>query len=263
MSESRLPAIMPGAEPYFQQGGEAGCLLLHGFAASPAELRWLGEHLAAAGHTVYIPRLPGHGSDYRDMARVRWRDWYLAALDGLHLLRGHCRQVVTVGHSMGGLLGLLLGAAGLPDALVVIAGPMYAEARMMPYTRWLKHVLRYSDQTDKSPLAAIIRAEQERRGETVRGRVRYDLWSTSAVAELYALMRRTWMHLPEVQAPLLLVYSATDPTVALRSRDAIAQGVSSKVIEQKTLERGGHIIPQDVAREEAFAAIAGFIRRQT
>ena len=40
---------MPGAEPFYFKGTAAGCLLLHGFTATPQELRGLGEHLAARG----------------------------------------------------------------------------------------------------------------------------------------------------------------------------------------------------------------------
>lgn len=44
------------------QGGKTGFLLLHGFTATTAEVRPLGEALHAAGHTVSAPLLPGHGT---------------------------------------------------------------------------------------------------------------------------------------------------------------------------------------------------------
>jgi carboxylesterase len=75
-----LPAIMPGAEPFFYRGGSRGILLLHGFTATPAETRWLGQHLGGEGYTVFGPRTPGHGTDPHDLARYRWQDWYAAAI---------------------------------------------------------------------------------------------------------------------------------------------------------------------------------------
>ena len=53
-------------------GGDVGCLVLHGFTATPSEVRWLAEHLAGQGHTVYAPRLAGHGTTPEALARTRW-----------------------------------------------------------------------------------------------------------------------------------------------------------------------------------------------
>src|ERR1700731_4636927 len=68
--------VMPGAEPFFQSGGNTGVLLCHGFTGSPASLRPWADHLAAAGLTVSLPRLPGHGTTWQDMGHTRWEDWY-------------------------------------------------------------------------------------------------------------------------------------------------------------------------------------------
>ena len=59
--------LLPGGEPFFLPGGSTGCLLIHGFTASPQEMRRLGEHLAGEGHTVLGLRLPGHASTPPDM----------------------------------------------------------------------------------------------------------------------------------------------------------------------------------------------------
>ena len=69
-------SVLPGAEPYSHQGGSTGVLLCHGFTGSPASLRPWAEFLAAAGLTVSLPRLPGHGTTWQEMNRTRWEDWY-------------------------------------------------------------------------------------------------------------------------------------------------------------------------------------------
>ena len=64
--------VLPGAEPFLHDGSdEIGMLLCHGFTGSPQSLRPWGEHLAAEGLTVRCPRLPGHGTDWREMNRTR------------------------------------------------------------------------------------------------------------------------------------------------------------------------------------------------
>lgn len=254
-----LPTLQTGAESYFHKGGEIGCLCLHGFSVSPAELRWLGEDLAMRGHTVYIPRLPAHGTHFRDMARMRWRDWYLHALDAYHLLRRQCQQLYVIGHSMGGLLALLLASEVALNGAVIIAAPLSTHHRLMPYSRWLKFISSYTHQPDRTTLPGRLIETQRQHGEAVVGRVRYDQWSTSAVSQLYQLMRLGERCLPRISAPLLLIYSANDQTVPLDNQTRIAAKVSSARVETYTLKQSGHIIPQDVERDDVFQRIGDFI----
>lgn len=258
-----FPAIRAGAEPFFSRGGPVGCLVLHGFMASPAEIRWLCQHLAAQGHTVYGPRLPGHGLDERDMARLRWHDWYAAALDGYHLLRAQCQQVIVVGHSMGGVLALLVGANMPADGLAVLAAPIRLTHWMARNAHRLQVMLPYTTQADTSTLPEVIRAEQSRRGEPVLGRVRYERWSTAAVSQLYRLVQVAYDRLPDVTAPLLLVYSKADVTVALDNQAVIASRVRSASIQQATVDHSDHILIQDTERDIVFQHVANFITAHT
>jgi carboxylesterase len=248
---------MPGAEPFFHRGGSVGCLVLHGFMASPNEVRWMSQHLAAAGHTVLAPRMPGHGTYPSAMARMRWQDWLATVMDGIHVLRGACDSVFVVGHSMGGTLGLLAAARESIEGLAAMAAPI--ELRGPASWGWLKYILPYTDQTDKTHLPPLLKEEQARRGEPVLGRVRYDRWSTGAVHQLYRLVQAARIALPDINTPLCLINAAQDPTVAFHQQDIIAKNVSSKVIECHTLENGGHILPQDVERERVFELVAAFI----
>ena len=62
--------VRPGAEPYVHEGDRHAVLLCHGFTGNPSSLRPWAEAIAAAGHTVHLPRLPGHGTSWQDMART-------------------------------------------------------------------------------------------------------------------------------------------------------------------------------------------------
>lgn len=253
---------MPGAEPFFHRGNDIGCLCLHGFMASSAEVRWLGVHLAQQGMTVYGPRLPGHGTHHRDMARMRWHDWYNAALDSYHILRQQCERVFVAGLSMGGMLALLLGASVVVDGLAVMASPVEFRSWRLATARYIRYILPYTRQPDRTNLPQLIREEQTRRGEPGRGRVRYDDWSTGAVAELYALSQSVRARLPQVTAPLLLVYSEADQIIPVENAAIIAREVASAVIEQHTLHQSDHILTQHVERETVFKLVTDFIARQ-
>ena len=111
--------VMPGAEPFFHSGGSTGVLLCHGFTGTPASLRPWADYLAAAGLTVSLPRLPGHGTTWQDMAHTRWEDWYAEVDRAYEELRGHTDEIFLMGLSMGGCLALRMaelrgdGVAGL------------------------------------------------------------------------------------------------------------------------------------------------------
>ena len=53
------------SDPYLAKGGHTGVLLLHGFTGSPASVLPWAEFLAEAEYSIRVPRLPGHGTDWR------------------------------------------------------------------------------------------------------------------------------------------------------------------------------------------------------
>lgn len=252
---------LPGAEPFYIPGGRVGCLVLHGLMSSPGEVRWLGEHLGALGFTVYGARLPGHGADYHDAARVRWRDWLGSALDGVHLLRGACQRVFLIGHSIGGVVCLLAATTVPVDGVAVLASPLRYYSRTIRFSPWLRHVLRYFDTPDRSDLPDRVRAEQARRGEPVRGRVRYDRWAGSAVAEAYLLSQITLERLSLVTAPLLTLYATGDDVAPFENSALIASRVGSAVVEAHTLQHSGHNLTLDCERERVFELVSAFVQR--
>src|SRR5436305_12482715 len=95
---------MPGAEPFSAAGGPDGVLVVHGFTGNPQSMRPLAEAFAAAGFTVELPLLPGHGTSVEDMLPTRWSDWSGAAEMAYAELASRCDRVVVAGLSMGGTL---------------------------------------------------------------------------------------------------------------------------------------------------------------
>src|SRR2546423_13530042 len=70
-----MSPVLPGAEPFDHSGGPVGVLLCHGFTGSPQTLRGWADYLAAQGLTVSLPRLPGHGTTWQDLARTGGGGW--------------------------------------------------------------------------------------------------------------------------------------------------------------------------------------------
>jgi carboxylesterase len=119
---------VPGAEPQFHDGGPAGALVLHGFTGNPVTMQPVTDAFVAAGFTVSMPRLPGHGTTVEDMLTTGWADWSAEAERAYQELAAKTQHVVVVGLSMGGTLTAWL-AAHHPE----IAGIVLINAAVKPY----------------------------------------------------------------------------------------------------------------------------------
>lgn len=102
------PAVLPEAQPWSHDGGPLGALCIHGFTGNPSAMRPVAEAFAAAGFSVELPRLPGHGTTVEDMMTTGWPDWTAEAEAAYQRLAARCEQVVVAGLSMGGALTLWL-----------------------------------------------------------------------------------------------------------------------------------------------------------
>ena len=200
----------------------------------------------------------------QDLARTRWTDWYASALDGYHLLRQQCDQIFVGGLSMGALLALLLSAEVPVDGVIAMATPLVTLSgpQRINLLRAAKYILPYTDQSDKSDLPLRVRDEQIQRGENPVGRVRYDRWSTAAYEQLLRLRQTVVNRLPDVTAPLLLIFSEKDSLIGLESETIIRQRVRSQTIETHVLKESGHILTQDIEHVKVFQLAADFIVRQ-
>lgn len=257
---TELPEIRRGAAPFLLDGGAVGVVCIHGYTASPEEMRWMAEYLNARGVTVFVPRLAGHGTTPAMMRRQHWLDWYESVLDALALVRARCETVYAVGLSMGGLLSLRVAAAGLVDGAAIMAAPLYVETRGLMLASTVKYLRPYYPSGATGTLDAYVRSEQRAMGRDDYGRVAYDdRIPTAAAAQLYALMGEVRAHLPEITVPLMLTYSKADQTVPFDNMRHVAEAVRSTDLVQHVLERSDHVLTQDIERETVFQQVWEFI----
>src|SRR5437870_5438651 len=121
------PGSAPAAEGFALAGSRPlGCLLIHGFTATPDEMRPLGEALAARGFPVRAVRLAGHGTRVADLAATRWAEWFASVAEGADRLRRDVPALAVAGMSLGALLALHLAATRPSEvsALVLCGTPL-------------------------------------------------------------------------------------------------------------------------------------------
>jgi carboxylesterase len=256
--------LLEGAEPFFFPGNQIGCLVVHGFTASPQEVRWLGQHLHQQGYTVYGPRLAGHGTSTCDMARSTWREWYADILAGYALLRTGCSKVFVLGLSMGGDLVLTLAAHEPVDGVVAMSALNHLSLGWWWPVLWLYGSLggtlsKHLPPPDQYPLMQAVLKEQRARGEKPVGRVCYDRRPARSVLQLSALLQQMRDGLPHIMAPVLLINSLTDELAPYEHMQQNFDRIGSRDKSMIVLEDSDHVITQDGERETVFKAAAEFV----
>lgn len=246
------PKVRRYGEPFFYRGGAVGCLVVHGFTASPEEVSGLGRHLGGLGYTVFGPRLPMHATQVEDMTRARWWDWYLAAEDGYRVLAAQCEQVVVIGLSMGGLAVLLLASEHPVAGVVAMGTPLALDDDIR---------LRFVRQLAVIKPFLPSRSREVREGPAWATRVAYEKTPVHGVAELLAFQRAVQGRLGQVRCPALVLHARHDLSAPQRNLDLVYDGLGSLDKEKVMFERGGHIVTVDVEHEAVFARVAGFVAR--
>ncbi len=242
-------AVVPGAEPFSSDGGPIGVLLSHGFTGSPASMAPWAQYLAERGHTVRVPRLPGHGTTWQDMNRTGWDDWYATADDTLTELSGRCERVAVCGLSMGGAIALRLAELrpDVVDALVLV-NPVVDlknwQLKILPALKWIVPSIPGIGNDIKKPDTDEIG---------------YDRTPLKAMASQVRAWRDIRADLGKVTAPLLMFRATDDHVVDATSLGLIRAGVSSAVAEYVTLEDSYHVATIDHDAPMIFERSAAFI----
>jgi carboxylesterase len=246
-----LPA--DAATPFSHDGGDVGVLLCHGFTGTPQSLRAWAEHLAAAGYTVRLPLLPGHGTRWQDANRATFADWLATVTASLAELSGRCRAVVVAGLSMGGTLTLRLAQLH-PDAIagIVLVNPsilsLRKDIRLLPLIKYLM--------PSQGGIASDIADPQAHED----GYARTPLRAADSLRRAWKVVRA---ELPAVRMPVLLLHSAVDHVVEPENSRALLAEIGSTDVTEVVLHRSYHVATLDYDAPEIFARSVEFVRRVT
>jgi carboxylesterase len=242
-------AVVPDAEPFAHDGGPIGVVVSHGFTGSPVSMRPWADHLAAAGYTVRLPLLPGHGQTWRETNASRWTQWYETIESTFLDLTQRCERVFAVGLSMGGTL--VTRVAELHPELVaglVLVNPAYAtrrlDAKFAPYISWAVR--------SRPAIGGDIKKPGADEGAADRTPV-------VAFASLQKLWKVTLNDLAGVRAPVLMYRSREDHVVDDLSAQLLKERAVNTTVREVILENSYHVATLDYDAPTIFEGSVEFI----
>lgn len=249
MTESSTPS-RPAAFSYPGHGANAriGVAICHGFTGSPLSIMPWAQHLAELGYAVSVPLLPGHGTDWRQLARTGWKDWYRSYEESFLELAGRTDICFTAGLSMGGAIALL-AASRHPVAGVSVVNP-----GLSFYDRRVRIIglLKYFQRT-------TVPLQEDQTGAPATDDGDYSLTPLAAVHELKKLFGAAVRGLPGVDAPVQVFKSRTDAVVPPTSLALLRKGLGGNLTDVTDLASSGHVATLDVDAPAIFAGSADFV----
>ncbi|MFZ0322925.1 MAG: alpha/beta fold hydrolase [Actinomycetes bacterium] len=247
------PGVRPGAEAWSADGGPTGVLLCHGFTGSPASMRPWGEQLAAAGLTVQIPRLPGHGTTWQELNLTRWDDWYGAVEAALVDLSERCPTVFVMGLSVGGTLTLRLAElqAQRIRGICVVNPMVHTENKAMVALPLLRHVV---------PSLPGVVNDIKKPGQDELGYDRLPLQALYSLSQTWPAVRDG---LPSITMPVLVMHSTVDHVVEPSNSEYVLAHLGSSDVTDVELADSYHVATLDNDAPQIVARSLEFVERLT
>jgi carboxylesterase len=248
---------LDGAEPLYIKGTNTGCLLLHGAGGGTAwDLKEFAIKLnEQMGTTIWLPTLTGFGTRPEDLYGVKFDDWLFDARKGLKKLQEECERIFIVGHSMGGLLTLVL-ASEFEDisAIVTWAAPIGIKNRLLallPIIMKIPIIRRMIPGKFPSPAPEKLKKQ---------GWVGYDWIPTSigfAIVDGLKILKHS---LQKISCPAFIIQGTNDEMVSKNSPKKIYDSINSDIKEIWLVENATHpIMNEEPYNEELFTRTITFL----
>ena len=231
-------------------------LLIHGFTGTHYEMKPLEKFLVDKGFNVRNIILPGHETSLKDLASTKWQNWVVFAQNELDILKSTSEKVFISGLSMGGIITLVLGSNNEDVAGII---PMAAPCKVPDWRMYLFKIIPFIEK-----IYPLHRNEEEgwEDMEALSTHKSYGYYPSASVKELYSLLGVVKDRIPRIKIPILILQGIKDNSVPSSHPKWIYDNVSSSDKQLKWIEKGGHVIPKDAGRFQAFEIIEKWINER-
>ena len=221
-----LQTQLEDPEPFFFRPANAakvGVVLVHGFLASPAEVRGFAEQLSQQGYSVLGVRLKGHGTSPWDLRSRRWQDWLASVRRGYEILQPFAERICLLGFSTGGSLCLQL-AAQQPAQLagvIAISAPVRFMNKNMIFVPLVHSTNRLAEVVGTDGIMPF------RPNDPENPHINYVHMPVRALYELSRLVDEVKKRLADVQCPTLIIQGDQDPVIDPQSAVLLHKGLQN------------------------------------
>ncbi|MFX0122752.1 MAG: alpha/beta hydrolase [Candidatus Hodarchaeota archaeon] len=242
------------AKPFYFEGGEVGVLLAHGFTASPTETLPLGRYLHQRGYTVHGVLLAGHGTNYRELPRLSWQNWYQSVENGFDYLKNHCESVIPIGASLGALLCLFLvhqRSESKLTKLCLLSPPFALKSKLIRLIRILKFFRKF-----------LYKGEESLQYFRDHNLYSYMYRPTASIIQLTRFLEHIHEQTIRINIPTLIAYGVLDDMISVSAiLDAKKQKFSPETsVITLELPNSGHILTVEPDSEDLFNNIEEFLK---
>ncbi|RMF54392.1 alpha/beta fold hydrolase [Candidatus Woesearchaeota archaeon] len=246
---------MKGADPVFIKRGRIGVLMFHGFTSTPQEMHYLADFLAKNNYSVAIPLLKGHGTDARDLARTKVKDWLDSVMPAYLELRKHCDKIFLGGSSFGANLAVILSQKIKVDGLLLLAMPAYFRRektirRALPFLSIIKRIRPFP----KKPYLGQYE-------HIYKKKLHYDVFPLNCAKDVINTIALSRKLLPKIHVPTLVMQSDSDHQITKENAVFIYNHLGTKHKHLFFVPNAYHVFIMDKNRNMAFKEINNFIKK--
>ncbi len=236
---------------------KTGVLLIHGYMASPLEMKGLAQYLHERSFTVYAPRLKGHGTAPEDLAETEYSQWIESVEEGYVLLKLTCETVFVGGFSTGAGLALELCSRveGI-EAAFAVAPPMKLGdlgAHFVPAVDLFNRLLK------RARLQRMAKEFVQNRPENPE--INYKRNPIAGIHQLEKLMKDLEPKLPGLTLPVLVAQARKDPVVNPAGTYRLFNSIGAVTKEYFLFDYDRHGILLGKNAERVYKSIDAFIRQ--
>lgn len=296
VSTEALLSRMPGARntDIFMPARSATLVyLIHGVTGTPAEMKYVGRRLWQQGFDIYLPSLPGHCSNFRDLLSSDEKHWLGHVETQLAFARKHYAYLFAAGLSAGALLALQASIHVSLEGVAALSPTLFYDGWNVPRTQklldfgihWLPWPLHYvffhfdrfpygiknpalqaKLRDAYSPLRRAKRFLQHPSGRLSRAlrahspeAVGYPVFFLKTLADLDRLYTMVKGGLDRVTAPTLIMQAREDDFTSPKNAEFIYQRIASSDKTLRLLEDCYHVITVDRQRDRVAAELRDFV----
>ncbi|MFX0028650.1 MAG: alpha/beta hydrolase [Candidatus Hermodarchaeota archaeon] len=242
--------IMPGAGPFYFEGNDVGILLIHGGGGGTcADLKPLAEDLHRNyNFTIHLPLLPGYGTNPKNLKKTSIDSWKIALKEEINLLQEKCEKLIVGGHSMGGILTLILARKRKFDGIFVISAPVGVRSFLFKLIPFFKLFIKYHKIDSKTF-----------KKDTNDAWVGYDKIPLNIATKIKRLIREMKESLKKIDCPILLFQGCLDSEIKKGSMDYIYNMINSERKRKIWLKNNGHPILNSPDHKRIFSELITFV----